>query len=48
MNGRIWLNTHNDVQTIALANAITAAELMNNAQIVAMCKNLAKVMSGLD
>ncbi|BFY99669.1 hypothetical protein BsWGS_02709 [Bradybaena similaris] len=48
MNGTIWLKTQNDVQTIALVNAIFAAEFMNNDQIVAMCKKLSKVMSGMD
>ncbi|CAG5135065.1 unnamed protein product [Candidula unifasciata] len=48
MNGRIWLNTQNDVQTIAIANAIFAAEYMDNDQITSMCKKLSRVMSGME
>ncbi|CAL1530468.1 unnamed protein product [Lymnaea stagnalis] len=48
INGRVWVKANNEIQTIAMANAVMASELMNNVQIETMCKKLSKVSSGID
>lgn len=46
MNGRIWLNAKSVSHTIALSNAISAAEHMSNEQIKVMCKKLMNALAG--
>ncbi|KAL3831183.1 hypothetical protein ACJMK2_044781 [Sinanodonta woodiana] len=41
MNGRVWIHGRSVVDTIMVANAISAAEFMDNNQIRAMCSKLA-------
>ncbi|XP_059149419.1 exosome complex component RRP40-like [Physella acuta] len=47
LNGRVWIKAKNDIQTIAIANAVMASELMDNEQIENMCKKLSKVVAGM-
>jgi len=46
MNGRIWAKARSVPHTIALCNAISAAEYMSNEQIKAMCKKLTNALAG--
>lgn len=48
MNGRIWVQARTSTQTINVINAISAAEYMNDSQIVAMCKKLSEVFIEVD
>lgn len=47
LNGRVWIKAKIDIQTIAIANAVMASELMDNEQIENMCKKLSKVVAGM-
>lgn len=42
MNGRLWVKAHNCLKTIAIINAISAAEYMSNEQIQTMCKHVSE------
>lgn len=42
MNGRVWINSASIPHTIAIANAVTNSEYMNNNQIETMVKQLAR------
>ncbi|XP_063431326.1 exosome complex component RRP40-like [Mytilus trossulus] len=46
MNGRVWVKAKSVSHTIALCNAISAAEYMSNEQIKAMCKKLTNALAG--
>ena len=46
MNGRVWVRARTVKETICLANAVAAAEYMDNAQIENMCGKLADVLAG--
>lgn len=46
MNGRIWIKAKSTQETIAVTNAISAAEHMTNDQIRIMCKRLANALAG--
>ena len=46
MNGRIWAKARSVPHTIALCNAISAAEYMSNEQIKIMCKKLTNALAG--
>ena len=46
MNGRIWVRTNEAKETICIANAIWAAEHMNNSEISAMVDKLADALCG--
>ena len=48
LNGRVLAKAKSDVATIAMANAILASEYMDNDQIKAMCKRLARAVAGID
>lgn len=46
LNGKIWIKANTTRETIAVGNAILAAEHLNNVEIKAMCKNVAKILAG--
>ena len=46
MNGRIWIRAKSVKATVSLANAISAAEFMTNAQIEAMVNKLTDALDG--
>ncbi|KAK7101139.1 exosome complex component RRP40-like [Littorina saxatilis] len=48
MNGRIWVKGRTNKETVALANAVCAAEHMTNPQIKAMCHRLADALAGFE
>ena len=48
MNGRVWVKGRTNKETVALANAMSAAEHMANEQIRAMCNRLADALAGFD
>lgn len=48
MNGRVWVKGRTNKETVALSNAICAAEHMNNEQIKAMCRRLADALAGFE
>ena len=45
MNGRIWMRARSVKETMVLAQALQAAELMTNSEIAAMCHKLSDVLS---
>ena len=45
MNGRVWLRARSVKETMVLAQAVQAAELMTNSEIVVMCHKLTDVLS---
>lgn len=48
MNGRVWVKGRTNRETVALANAMCAAEHMSNDQIKSMCRRLADALSGIE
>ena len=45
MNGRVWLRARSVKETMVLAQALQAGELMTNTEIVSMCDKLSDVLS---
>ena len=45
MNGRVWLRARSVKETMVLAQALQAAELMTNSEIVTMCDKLSDVLA---
>ena len=45
MNGRIWLRARSVKETMVLAQALQAGELMTNTEIVTMCDKLSDVLA---
>ena len=45
MNGRVWLRARSVKETMVLAQAVQAAELMTNSEIVVMCNKLSDVLT---
>ena len=48
LNGRVWVKGRTNKETVALANAIAAAEYMVNDQIKAMVRRLADALAGFE
>ncbi len=46
MNGRVWIRGRSIKDSICLANAVTAAEFMNNDEIRRMVNKLVEAMQG--
>lgn len=47
MNGRIWVNGRSTNETLALAHAVSGAELLNKAQVKEMVQKLSDSLSGI-
>lgn len=47
MNGRIWVRAKTVKETIAVSNAILAAEYLSGKEIVKMCEKIGRIMSGM-
>ncbi|XP_013416480.1 exosome complex component RRP40 [Lingula anatina] len=46
MNGRVWVKGRSVRETIAISNAISSAEFMDNMQIKMMCNKLVDALTG--
>ncbi|VVC90853.1 exosome complex component RRP40 [Leptidea sinapis] len=46
MNGRIWIKANSMRETIAVGNAILAAEYLSDEDIKSMCNNVASILAG--
>ncbi|XP_063701028.1 exosome complex component RRP40 [Culicoides brevitarsis] len=46
MNGKIWIHANSQKETIAVGNAICAAEHLSNAEIVKMCDDIGQILAG--
>ncbi|XP_045772491.1 exosome complex component RRP40 [Maniola jurtina] len=46
MNGRIWIKANSMRETIAVGNAILAAEFLSDEEIKKMCNNIAAILAG--
>ena len=46
MNGRIWIQCRTVIETIAVANAISASLYMTNEDIQNMCKQMTDSLAG--
>lgn len=47
MNGRIWVNGRSTEETLALAHAVSGAELLNKGQVKEMVRKLSDSLSGI-
>jgi exosome complex component RRP40 len=47
MNGKIWLKAKTVKETIAVGNAILAAELLTDEEIIPMCENAISAVKGM-
>lgn len=47
LNGRVWVNGRSTNETLALAHAISGAELLNKGQVKEMVRKLSDSLSGI-
>jgi len=47
LNGRVWVNGRSTSETLALAHAVSGAELLNKGQVKQMVRKLSDSLSGI-
>jgi len=47
LNGRIWVNGRSTNETLALAHAVSSAELLSEGQVKDMVRKLSDTLSGI-